>query len=93
MYATVVDLEDFDDNFSLDTNRSFEDSILDRIDAIAAVEKLLKGLSERDRNVVLFLSEGWKPAEIAEKLGITRQAVYKIRAKLRESLQFSENMI
>jgi len=49
-------------------------------------EFMLNKLSDRDKQVVLLLEEGYLAIEIAEKLGVSRQAIHQVLKRLRKSL-------
>lgn len=49
-------------------------------------EALLGVLRKRQRQVAVLMIEGYHPAEIAKRLGVSKWAVYRITLRIRDKL-------
>jgi RNA polymerase sigma-70 factor (ECF subfamily) len=52
-----------------------------------AVERLLQGLDERDRDMVTLALQGYSAAEIGEQLNRPRRTIYRVLERIRKRLQ------
>ena len=58
----------------------------DRLDKDISVDVLLTRMSKRHQQVLSLVREGWTPAQIAGRMGVTRQAVHDNIERIREKM-------